>query len=100
MQEIKSPLSSVKNIEDYFYPEHRYDVIVQASQVGLSQEANVPEPDNCHQKEYYLVLNKSNRDPSFLGKFDQTMNGEKVTKLDNIDSPDYDEDFQDAGILE
>jgi hypothetical protein len=55
--------------------------------MGHVQEAYSLEPENCLYKEYYPVLSRLIEDRDFLEKFEQSMEGEQVTKIDNIEIP-------------
>jgi hypothetical protein len=66
----QSKLAWIINTEDYLCPELINDIIIQGSQVGLFQEANIPEHDNYDFEEYLTGLSKEIRDQDFLETFE------------------------------
>jgi hypothetical protein len=58
------------------------------------------EPEVYDFEEYTPLISNITIDPPYLPNFQEPMEGEEVTILDNIDHPDYDMDYEHTEILQ
>jgi hypothetical protein len=98
-EKTKYTLEWVTDIEDFHDPNRRDDVIDEASQIGLVQEMNQLYPDEYDYEEHCPVISRIIQEPEMLGKFGEEMQGEFVTRIDHIDNPDVEYDYEDTNIL-
>jgi hypothetical protein len=56
-------------------------------------------PGNFEYEEHYPVISRIIEEPAMLEKFEEEMQDELVTRIDHIDNPDVEFDYEDANIL-
>jgi hypothetical protein len=56
-------------------------------------------PDNFDYEEHYPVVSRIITETAMLEKFEEEMQDESVTRIDHIDNPDVEFDYEDTEIL-
>jgi hypothetical protein len=51
-------------------------------------------PDNFDYEEHYPVVSRIIEGPAMLEKFEEEMQGQLVTRIDHIDNPDVEFDYE------